>query len=125
MTRLYRIYRGDKKSIYIIASSPTQAIDISALPGKDGKPFIVAKGAVVCVDVSDNPLFEETNLKELLETEEIGQIDFVDENSNELMWVFGFYIEEIIQIGPFISNQAAAEYALKENINLSSRIVRI
>lgn len=120
-TNIYRVYNKDKKIIFIIARSATQAIDIAALPRPEEEPHIKAQEAVVTSLVEN---YMSRGIKALLDSGEIGEIEF-NEEQDLWFWKAPFYVLEYKYHGPFNSNQAAANYALNSGLPLTSKVLRM
>lgn len=120
-TNLYRVYNKDKKIIFIIAQSPTNAIDLAALPRPDEEPHIKAQEAVVVANISG---YICRGIQTLLDSGEIGEIEF-NKEQDLWFWKAPFYVLEYKYHGPFNSNESAANYALNSGLPLTSKVLRM
>lgn len=118
---LYKVLNKDSKVIWVIANSPTQAIDLAASPRPEQETHVKAHEAVAVF--AQSPYINKT-LQQLLDSNEVGEVDF-NPLKTIWSWKYPFYVLEFKYHGPFISNQAAADYAVNSNISLDSRVLRM
>lgn len=124
---LYTVLNKDKEKIWVIADSPTQAIDIACLPRSEQEAHIKANEAVaVYVDdiLNREDVHISSQVRALLETGEIGEVVFNPIKST-WSWVAPFYVLEFKYHGPFNSNVAAANFAVNSGLPETARVLRM
>jgi hypothetical protein len=118
---LYKVLNKDQSAIYVIADSPTQAMQLAALPRPEQEAHINTQEAVA---VFAQDAVKNVTLQQLLDTGEIGEVSF-DPYGARWTWVAPFYLLEFKYHGPFNSNETAAQFAVNSKLPETSRVLRM